>query len=203
MAITVFLAGVTSSVDSFIADATVKVDQKFSNQITEFTVDKRNKITDHVFNNNPKYTIEGVVTNHPVTQYDSNIIGYDGNRVENADRLLRQLWQDGSVFTILTEYADINYCILSDYESSFTADSSEALNFTISVEQVRFAETQFVTDILPEELQTDSLISNDGAGSPSELTPSRSLPALKHLLSLSPSVVTKYASIALSATGSN
>lgn len=179
MAITVFLAGVTSTVDSFIADATIKVDQKFSNQITEYTVDKRNKITDHVFNNNPKYTIEGVVTNHPITQYDSNIIGYDGNRVENADRLLRQLWEDGSVFTILTEYADINYCILSDYESSFSVDSSEALNFTISVEQVRFAETQFVTDVLPEELQTDSLTSNDGAGAPKELSASRSLGAIK------------------------
>ena len=154
-------------------------DQKFSNQITEYTVDKRNKITDHVFNNNPKYTIEGVVTNHPITQYDSNIIGYDGNRVENADRLLRQLWEDGSVFTILTEYADINYCILSDYESSFSVDSSEALNFTISVEQVRFAETQFVTDVLPEELQTDSLTSNDGAGAPKELSTSRSLGAIK------------------------
>jgi|GEM_PF-4175811 len=179
MALTVFLAGVTSSVDSFIADATIKVDQKFSNQITEYTVDKRNKITDHVFNNNPKYTIEGVVTNHPITQYSSNVIGYDGNRVEKADKLFREAWQNGDVFTILTEYADINFCIISDYEASFSVDSSECLNFTITVEQVRFAETQFVTDVLPEDLQTDSVISNDGSGAPQDLTVSRSLDAIK------------------------
>ena len=179
MAITVFLAGGTSNTNSFVADAIIKVDQKFSNQITEYTVDKKNKITDHVFNNNPKYTIEGVVTNHPITQYDNNIIGYDGNRVAAADKLLRQLWTDKSAFTVITEYENIEYCLMSDYEASFSADSSEALNFTISVEQIRFAETQFVTDVLPEDLQTDSVISNDGSGAPQDLTVSRSLDAIK------------------------
>lgn len=164
MAITVFLAGVKSSVASFVADATVEVSQTFSNQIASHPVDDRSNVSDHVWNQNPSFTIRGVVSNYPVTEYASNIIGYDGDRVNRADKLLQEWWKNRSEVTILTEYNDFNYCVLESYSAPFTAQTSEVLEFEIRVQQIRKASSSVVTVILPESLQIDSEKDKNGAG---------------------------------------
>ena len=169
MAITVFLAGVKSSVDSFICDATLEVSQTFSNKITSYAVDDRSNVSDHSFNENPTFTIRGVVSNHPITEYDSNIIGYGTDRVGDADKLLQQWWKDRTEVTILTEFNDFNYCMLESYSASFTAQTSEVLEFEIKVQQIRKVSSSVVSAFLPEDLSIDSNKTNNGSGQASTM----------------------------------
>lgn len=180
MALTVFLAGVTSTVESFIADATVEVTQNFTNEVASHPVG-RGTITDNVYKKNPTINIKGVVTNHPVTTYDSNLIGYEEGRAINADKLLRELWDEGSIFTILTEYNDFNYCVLQSYSATFTSESSEALEFNITAVVVRPVSSEVVTGLYADILEADASKTNNGSGQVKEETGLRLVPALNHM----------------------
>lgn len=182
MAITVFLAGVTSSVESFIADATVEVSQTFTNDIASFPVDRKSQVSDHVFRKNPTFRVVGVVTNHPVTEYESNLVGYNENRVERADKLLQELWRTGGVFTLLTEYNDFNFCVLKSYSTTFTAQSSEALEFTVDIEQVRLVSSEIVSGVYADVLETDAKQTQNGAAKVEPADIFRSLGVLRKSL---------------------
>lgn len=183
MAITVFLAGVKSSVDSFVCDATLEVSQTFSNRITSYAVDDRSNVTDHVFNENPSFTITGVVSNYPVTEYDSNIIGYSDDRAGRADKLLQEWWKNRTEVTILTELNDFNFCVLESYSASFTAQTSDVLEFTIRVQQIRKVSSSVVTVVLPEDLSVDSNKTNNGSGQ-AEVLVDENLPEFAKALNL-------------------
>ena len=169
MAITVFMAIPRGrpGVDTFICDATIDVTASFENDITTHPVDTRSNISSHAYNKNPVITVNGVVTGSYTPQDyadnpslmpdpDRNQIGYDLDRVLQALELLTELWRERTPFTIESANNVYDNCILKSFNHTIDKFSGFDLIFTITVEQVRFAETQRVRiTVLDEAIRDD------------------------------------------------
>ena len=82
--------GRTATVKLF-TDVTVSISHQFENDVTEFAVERGKDITDNIRNKNNKFTVEGVVTNAPLTQYKDNTVGYSSTTNRRQDMYLQLL----------------------------------------------------------------------------------------------------------------
>lgn len=151
MAVTVLMTKPegTPGIKSLICDATISISPTFSNIITQHAVEKSANITDHAYNRNPVIKVEGVISNHHIFEYEGSAITTDGDRVLEAYNLLKGWWKDRTRVTIVSHWESYEPCIVEQFSTNFSKESSEALVFTLVLQQLRTAEAQegFVTNV--------------------------------------------------------
>lgn len=195
MATTVFIAGAkVNDIKSFVSDAVISVTEKHSAKLTSHPVDRKNKISDHVFKNNLVITVKGSVSNYPVWEYPNNEIGYTGDRVEQAHTFLKNLLQKGEPVSVVTEHSQVyNNCILVDYDVEFDVKSSDVLNYNCVFEQVRFANSQrvLITEVSDSVGDNKEGTKDVGNTNPEELGPSRLIPIYNKAVDNLPAAASK------------
>lgn len=152
-------------VETFICDATIDVKVDYENEITDSPVSDRSRISSHAYNKHPIITINGVVSgsfteddfaNNPQLVYDEkyNQIGYDGDRVQTALRLLKETWQTRNVFTINSALDVHTPCVMKSFNYQINVNNSSDLEFKIVAKQIRLAEEQRINiTVLDEAIQ--------------------------------------------------
>lgn len=146
-------------------DATIQDTHEYANKVTEFPVEDGSVISDHIISEPVRLSINGFVTNSPVSLLGvaSNILnGLGTARVQNAfDELLRL--QEGvkddkgiiqreliTVVTGLRVYTNMVMVSLSVPRDRTTGDS---LRFSAEFRKIEIAKSEFVA---VENLKTDS-----------------------------------------------
>lgn len=152
--------------DTFLfTDCTTNINSTFTNTITQHPTERRRNITDHVFTHNNKFSITGRVTNSPITTYEENVIGLQGDRVQEAYTLLKGLRDDGTVFSVATGLETYTDCVVKQLTIPRTAQNSTVLDFSIEIEQLQIATTstvRLVEVVTPEKLVEASDSVSDG-----------------------------------------
>lgn len=152
-------------VETFICDATIDVKVDYENEITDSPVSDRSRISSHAYNRNPVITINAVVSgsfseddfsNNPQLVYDENYnqIGYDGDRVATALRLLKETWKNRNTFSITSALDVYTPCVMKSFHYDINVNNSNDLEFKIVANQIRIAEEQRVSiTVLDEAIQ--------------------------------------------------
>lgn len=188
MTVTVFLAGGPSNgTRSFVSDAVISISPTFRNSITEHPIESKASISDHVYRQNVLLSIQGVVSNYPVQEYDDNLIEYNGNRVKTAYNLLKELWEKRSLFTVVSEVDVYRNCVLKSFDTDFTYKTSDTLEYRIEVEQIRLVDVEeiegFVVD--PDVLGDDKSTTSGGSAATrgAKKSEAGTIPAVKNFFS--------------------
>jgi len=144
-------------IDTITLDAAVSESHEFNNQVTQFPIENGSVISDHVIRQPHVLTIEGFVTNSPVSLLGgalSSISGAvgTGTRTESAFDKLIQL-QNGKynpvtklfdrktfdVVTGLTVYTDM---VMVSITFPRNGQTGEALNFSAKLQSIQVAKSE-------------------------------------------------------------
>lgn len=133
--------------DTLIFDAVSNVNVSLSNTVTSHPTEDKADESDHVYSNNDKYEVTGVVTNTPISTYLGNTVtyGFGTNRTQIAVDYLRRLKESKSFFTLVTEFEVLDNCIVTNLDYKINSTEADQLIFVIGVEVLRTATTQNVT----------------------------------------------------------
>lgn len=122
----------------FVFDVVESVDTNLTNNVTNYPVSTGSNISDHVFDENDKFTVKGFVTNSPTAKYLNQITYDDGtNRVKLAIQLLRELKESHDPFTLITEFEVLDNCVITSLNWTQDVSSGESMTFDIGLERIR------------------------------------------------------------------
>jgi len=149
---TAFIAGgSTPNGDSALAnfvefDATVSVATDFSGDISTHPIETGARIADHFTRENPKFSIQGVTSNHPVTPTSpDNAVIAQGNRAQSMYDVLVRMYLDGAIFTLVTNLDTYPGCILRSLGNTQEVDSAESVRVDLEVEQIRIVSSRLIS----------------------------------------------------------
>jgi len=147
-------------------DTTLSEDHSYSNNITNYPVEKGADICDHVKSQPERLTIECITSNTPVKFISENvrdfIIQDNSNRAKLAfDTLLsyagyvpsKQVGVDAKkiaeakILTIVTRYKVYNNMIISSISFPRNASTGDALNYTIEFKKISILEVSSTTTV--------------------------------------------------------
>jgi hypothetical protein len=132
---------------TLIFDAVTNVNVNLTNNLTLHPVESKQDIADHIYSNNDKFEVIGVVTNTPIQPYQGNIVEYnlDVKRTQKAVDYLRTLKESKVIFTLITEFEIFDDCVVTSLDYNVNAQEADQLVFRIGIERVRFVTAQSVT----------------------------------------------------------
>jgi hypothetical protein len=129
-------------------DARVGGSYRFEAEITQFPVESGAQITDHVHLRPDVITLEGMVSDTPVTSIPTYLglrgdqeAGTASSRSQNAYDALHQVWRERLPVTVVTEYMVFDDMIIESFEVPKGQDRGEALWFTAALKKVNTVET--------------------------------------------------------------
>lgn len=162
-----FTESAKTKIGELVIDACIVENLQMSNTITEHPVENKTTITDHIFNKPLKLRVEGVITDTPLkifglieTPLQKNSIqslmnnaksflpfGKSIKPSQQAYQILKQMYSNRSLCTVISKFERFENMAVEDL--SFTSDSETgaSLRFTITLQQVRFANVQSVKNI--------------------------------------------------------
>lgn len=106
---------------------------EFASKVTQFPVEDGSNMSDHILNAPDKLTINGFVTNSPISTLDTSGPGTGESAFEALQRIHRTR-EPVRVFTTLKEYEDMALERLSIPKN---ANTGETLRFTASFVHIR------------------------------------------------------------------
>lgn len=130
------------AIGAITLDATVDEHHEFSNEITDHPIETGSFVTDHVYEQPRKVSIEGEVTNSPV-QYFGNIIGISDRKAEAFDQLVA-LRDSRDIVTLVTGLKIYNDMAIESIVIPRNQRTGERLQFTATFKQIRKVSSQVV-----------------------------------------------------------
>lgn len=190
---------IDSSGNSLSIDSVTKVSENFSGTITSHPVESGSNISDHLFLNNYKLSISGVVSDYSFANAQTVSFNSDGTlntplvKQGSATQRLRSdlinCFSNREMLSVVisgkTARAETDAATYGTYENLFitslsfddSEESGEAIYPTISLEQVRFVNTTFSQEVvLPKRFDagaTAGATSADGASITTPDTPKK------------------------------
>lgn len=154
-------AGSASSSVSFLElDSTVELRSEFNGQVTSHAVGVGSRVTDHFTRENPRFSLQGVASNTPVTTtVYNNVSGTAGKRTKNVYDVLKDMYMNASVFTLVADLDSYENCVISNFGFTQNAQQAEALYVDLQIEQLRVVSSRRVAAIIPNlnpEVAVDS-----------------------------------------------
>ena len=135
-------------------DCTMSLDHKFSNDVTEHPVELNGSFTDHVQVKNNRFSLSGMYSNTPLTQYSNDAI-VNEDRVQKAYKFLVDLRDSRKLFTLVSKYDVYNNCVVENLSIPVAPDNGTALIFTMDVVQVRIATTDNIRIALVQDVKDE------------------------------------------------
>lgn len=122
-------------------DAVPELTTDLSAQVSSYPVEDGAEVSDHVQNQNDKFTITAYITNTPLMNYKNNSVLYEtqGKRVGLAIEILRKLKEQRQTITLVNEFEVLQDCVVTNVSWTQSPQESEALAFRLTFEKVRRA----------------------------------------------------------------
>jgi hypothetical protein len=105
----------------------------FASKVTQFPVEDGSQMSDHIINQPDKLTIQGFVTNSPISTLDTSGPGNGESAFEALERIHRTR-EPVRVFTTLKEYEDM---AMESFNVPKNATTGETLRFTAVFIKIR------------------------------------------------------------------
>ena len=153
-----------TTIDAIELDATLSEGHELENKVTEFPIESGGVITDHIFKNPDRVTVQGFITNSPVLSvFDKErwtTLADKQDRVQESFRLLRELRDNRVVFDIQTGLQLYNNMVITRLSVPIEVGTGDALKFTVDCQQIAFATSQTASvdavEPIAENVSTDA-----------------------------------------------
>ena len=120
-------------------DATVQAAPTYANRVTKNRVESGGDITDHITDENLKYTLSGIITDSDGDDPEKHATAFDRLVKASLDREFITIQEEERIFT--------NMVIVS-LSAPIDTGTGQAFKFTLQLEQIRTAITEtFTVDI--------------------------------------------------------
>jgi len=138
------------TIDSFQLDCAISEEHQYSNEITQFPVERGVAISDHIINNPIKLNMEGFITNSPIVELvNAKQVGNGrtdvNNRTELAFDFLVGLWSRREPITVVTPIRQYENMALVSLKIPRSADIGESFRFKADFQEVRLVSTQDIS----------------------------------------------------------
>jgi len=125
-------------IDTFWIDVFIKEDHTFTNEVTDFPVESGGSISDNIRPRPTTLTVEGVVSNTPVSpQLVQRNESYGKKSAEFAYALLLSVWNRRDTVTIRTSLATFKNMALEELSIPRSAGHPDAFIFTAKFKQIK------------------------------------------------------------------
>ena len=135
-------------------------------EATQYEIEDGSDISDHVINRGKFLTIEGIISDDPITIFDTSILertisnvtpsiirsklpyglsGDSGKPSKEAFDILEKIYDNKIPLTIITGLKKYDNMIMEDLNIPITSKTIRSLSFTATFRQIRIVSTQFVT----------------------------------------------------------
>lgn len=153
-----------ASVEALELDATISTNINLRNKVTSHPVEDRASISDHAFNENVQIEVVAVATNTPVpskVKTDNNILTntgseFDPSRVKRAYDILRRWYKERTPITLVSDVESFQNCVITDLKVPRSVEWANAVQFSISFEQIRVASTRQALLLVAEPQRAES-----------------------------------------------
>lgn len=162
----VFLAGGEFEGSSVVADAITQVNPKHTSKVSSHPVETGVNISDHITKENVVIDIMGEFSNNPVRITQGNLVNYQNNsRDQEAWGVLYKLWNQESSITVVSRFQVYEDCYITSLVPLDETDTGETLRFSMTLEQVRFAQLEErVSTFTVSSTYKDNVSSNENRG---------------------------------------
>lgn len=133
-----------TSILSLELDATIMEAPEFTSKPTSNEVESGADITDHVTNDPVTLTIEGVVTNSPIGILQSLRAIASANAWQDAYNFIKQLRENREPFDFVGGLQVYESMIITSFSPTRTPRTGEALEFRMTMKQIKTVETEVV-----------------------------------------------------------
>lgn len=158
---TAFMTRQPAAIDAVVLDCSINETHALENEVTDHPVENGADITDHVRPKPDVITIEGLVSNTPMTHAQRtrmiNQLGITLSSASDADYLigvpgyaeaafaaLRALRDNGTLFTVQTSLYTYNNMVMVSLTVPRNKDIGDALRFTCQCKSIRLVSNQLV-----------------------------------------------------------
>lgn len=124
-------------------DCTLTEGHGLSNDITDHAVEDGASVSDHIRRKPDMLTIEGLLTDSPLTG-DSTVVEFVPGRAAALYEQLRQL-AVGQVFTVATSIRDYDSMAIAALDVPVSLATGQGLRFSLHMKQIRIVRTKIVS----------------------------------------------------------
>lgn len=164
-------------------DSTLSLSHSMKNTVTSYPIESGLQLIDNIFRENKKITLNGVITDNPIdlqqsiltsavtafTSFLPNIVSASlasltnnsQNRTLDAFLILEQIFDNGEIISLQTGFKLYQNLVITDL--SIDENVRDELNFTITLEQINFAQSEDVV-----LLKVDSDVEHTATGKTEE-----------------------------------
>jgi hypothetical protein len=149
---------VSSAFAEIQVDATITLDHQMNNAVTSNPIEDGSVVSDSVIRSNRKLTLEGMIVNHPLDEFDffgiMSLLS-QGDRSQNGFEALRKVWKTAQPFKLETNRETYDPVIITDLRVLESAQVGDALRFNMTVEEVIIV--QSATVLIPTTSLLDTV----------------------------------------------
>ncbi len=135
-------------IDAIELDASLSETHKASSSVTRNPVEKGADVTDHIHNDPDAVTITGIISVTPddvTASFDPRFGG--SGRAKSAWRQLLELRAKREPFDVFTSLRTYTNMVIADLQTTRNAENSNALEFTIELEEIQIASVSLVENL--------------------------------------------------------
>lgn len=157
-------------------------------EIAEHAVERGSNVADHVRPNNPSITVEGIVSNAPLFQPSTQMLGITGSvqpvalqiggrtvsvnvfkfdadydRVVACDGVLEALRTTSQLCRVISGFRSIEDVVLTRYAVDQSVEGGDALNFTLELKKLRLVTTSRVAAPRPQRRRAQARVTRGPA----------------------------------------
>jgi len=136
------------TIDAIELDASLSETHKASSEITKNPVELGADVTDHIHNDPDALSITGIISVTPddITASFNPKFGGSG-RAKSAWKQLLELRAKREPFDVFTTLRSYRNLVIADLTTTRTAENSNALEFTIELEEIEIASVSLVANL--------------------------------------------------------
>jgi len=135
----------------YFSDCTISIQHSFPNAVTEHPVETGESFSDHVQEQNARFTVSGIFSDIPLNAYNGDSLP-QLNRMKAAYDFLRSLRKAGTKFTLVSKYDTYPNCVIESLDIPSDTEGVVTLRFDLSIVQIRTANVTSVNIV-----QTDNV----------------------------------------------
>lgn len=171
-------------------DASISERHSKKNVITGHPIESGKDVTDHIRREPENIEINGIISNTPIFQVLRPGLGvkspvdgdnsFLGDRASQADKAFRKTMEEGGLITVFTSLRTYKNMAISAYSVTRDKDTSNILQFTISLQEVIIVETIAIQLPTPVQPSNGPITDNGSKTSKAIESPDTPLRALIH-----------------------
>lgn len=127
-------------------DVTIRERHERENEVTNHPIEDGTEVSDHVIRNPVRLSMEGVVTNSPLSG------GYVP-RAQEAFDILDQLWRERQLITVVTGFGRYANMVITHLDKWKDHETGDALQFTAELQEIVTVASLSTVISAPQTLQ--------------------------------------------------